>query len=393
MPVRRVPKYRCYEPKNLGLVVINGRQHYLGRYGTPESLAEYHRLVQESLATGSAAGAAPALADPALTVHEVLFLFWDRHATHYRRRDGTPTGELDNYRDALRPPRQLYGSTPARDFSPLKLKAVRKAMVNAGLSRTTINQRVRRIVRVFKWAASEELVPAAVYQALKTVGGLQKGRTEAKEPSPVGPVPDEAVEAVRPHVARQVWAMVELQRRTGMRPGEIIIMRSCDVDTSGDVWIYTPSGHKTAYRGRHRKIFLGPRAQAVLRPWLRTDLEAYLFSPKEAMEEFRRRQRAERKSKLYPSQAMRPRKANPRQRPGARYTTRSYCHAIGYGCKRAGIPGWHPHQLRHNAATWLRKEFGLDVARAVLGHSTPVVTEVYAEIDEGKAIAVMAQVG
>ena len=59
--------------------------------------------------------------------------------------------------------------------------------------------------------------------------------------------------------------------------------------------------------------------------------------------------------------------------------------AIARACKRAGVPRWHPHQLRHNAATWLRKEFGLDVARVILGHSSPVVTEVYAEMDREKA--------
>jgi hypothetical protein len=41
MTRRRIPKYRRYKPKNLGLVVINGRQHYLGAYGSPESVAEY----------------------------------------------------------------------------------------------------------------------------------------------------------------------------------------------------------------------------------------------------------------------------------------------------------------------------------------------------------------
>ena len=79
---------------------------------------------------------------------------------HYRRADGTPTGELDNYRDSLRPLRRLYGRTPAADFGPLALKAVRQAMIDAGLARTTINQRVGRIVRLFKWAVENELVPA-----------------------------------------------------------------------------------------------------------------------------------------------------------------------------------------------------------------------------------------
>jgi hypothetical protein len=35
----------------------------------------------------------------------------------------------------------------------------------------------------------------------------------------------------------------------------------------------------------------------------------------------------------------------------------------------------------------------LDVARAVLGHSSPVVTEVYAELDGAKAAEAMERVG
>ncbi len=57
------------------------------------------------------------------------------------------------------------------------------------------------------------------------------------------------------------------------------------------------------------------------------------------------------------------------------------------------MPKWHPHQLRHNAATRLRKEFGLDTARAVLGHSSTAVTEVYAELDRDKAAHAMARIG
>jgi integrase len=57
------------------------------------------------------------------------------------------------------------------------------------------------------------------------------------------------------------------------------------------------------------------------------------------------------------------------------------------------LPDWHPNHLRHNAATALRKEFGLDVARVILGHSSPAVTEVYAEVDREKAMVVMERVG
>lgn len=64
-------------------------------------------------------------------------------------------------------------------------------------------------------------------------------------------------------------------------------MRTCDLDTSGKLWTYTPERHKAARQGKERRITLGPKAQEVLRPWLRTDLMDYLFSPREAMEELR----------------------------------------------------------------------------------------------------------
>jgi integrase len=63
------------------------------------------------------------------------------------------------------------------------------------------------------------------------------------------------------------------------------------------------------------------------------------------------------------------------------------------GCIRAGVSPWHPHQLRHNAATAIRREFGLDVARAVLGLSTSAVTAVYAEADMEKAAEAMERLG
>ncbi len=78
---------------------------------------------------------------------------------------------------------------------------------------------------------------------------------------------------------------------------------------------------------------------------------------------------------------------------GGRYTTASYRQAIARGCKKADIPGWRPHQIRHNAATWLRREFGLDAARVILGHTSPAVTEVYAEVDRDKAVGIMGRVG
>src|SRR5262249_1349520 len=161
-----------------------------------------------------------------LTVNEVLLSFWRHAEQHYRREDGSPTGEADNYRDALRPLKARYGHTAARDFGPLALRAVRQEMVKAGLSRGTVNARVNRTGRVFKWPASFELVPPSAYEALRTVAGLQRGRSEARESEGVGPVPESHVSDTLPHLPPPVRAMVELQLLTGMRVGEAIVMRA-----------------------------------------------------------------------------------------------------------------------------------------------------------------------
>jgi integrase len=178
-----------------------------------------------------------------------------------------------------------------------------------------------------------------------------------------------------------------------MRPGEVCQIRTIDVDTTGKVWSYVPSSHKTEHHGRSRVIYLGPRAQEVIRPWLRSEPTEYLFSPREAMEEKRAERRQNRKSPMTPSQQARRPKSAPKRSAGDAYQTLSYCRAVKYGCELAGVPNWHPNQLRHNAVTSLRREFGLDTARVILGHSSPAVTEVYAEVDREKALSVMERVG
>src|SRR5262249_35433960 len=146
-----------------------------------------------------------------LTVNELAEAYLD-FADGYYVKNGEPTSEPGNIRLAIRPLRQLYGLTPAREFGPLRLKALPQELIKADLCRNEINRRVRLIVRMFKWAAGEELIPAPVHHGLKAVDGLRRGRSGVRESSPVKPVPDHFVDAIRPHVSRQVWAMIELQR-------------------------------------------------------------------------------------------------------------------------------------------------------------------------------------
>jgi hypothetical protein len=71
---------------------------------------------------------------------------------------------------------------------------------------------------------------------LRAIKGLRKGRTGAREDEKVMPVADGHFEAVKPHVSGQVWTMIELQRLTGMRPGEVCVMRTGDIAMTGGMW-------------------------------------------------------------------------------------------------------------------------------------------------------------
>ena len=408
---------------------MDGRDFYLGPHGTAASRQEYDRLIGEWLQNGRRMPRARASGAPAdLTVVELVAAYW-RHARDYYTGHG---GELGSIKLALGHLKALYSRTPVADFGPLALRTVRQRMVEAGWSRRYVNRQTDKVRRMFRWGVSQELVPATVYQALQAVEGLRRGKTEAPEAEPVRPVPEEHVAAVKDHVSRQVRTMIELQSITGMRPGEVIIMRTRDIDTTGRLWLYRPSSHKTQSAGHERDVYLGPRAQSVVAPWLRPNLDEHLFQPREAEAERRKKAHAERKENGTPLSCGNVpgsnRKRRPGRVPGDRYTVDSYRRAIAAGCETAfGMPPelrdpvtpkqereragedaakrraaraawyalhvWAPNRLRHNAATRLRKDYGLEAAQVILGHRTLTVTQVYAEKNLAAAQKIMAEVG
>jgi hypothetical protein len=166
------PSLSLHAPSGQARVWINGRYHYCGRWGTPEAQDEYERLVGEWFRGQD-------LESRRLTIDELALLYVD-HADRYYRKNGEPTGESKNVRYALRYAIKLFGATRVADFGPLRLKAARQAMIEHGLTRKRINRDVARIVAMFKWGVENEQVPVHVYQALRTVAGLRRGRTEAR---------------------------------------------------------------------------------------------------------------------------------------------------------------------------------------------------------------------
>ena len=399
----RVPSYRHHKPTGQAVVTLGGRDIYLGRWNSSQSRHEYDRIIGEWLASGRT------LPRPTadLMIAELILRFM-HFAKGYYRKAGESTSELDEFKQSLRPVRQLYGMTPAVEFGPIALKAVRLKMLEAGLSRGTINRRVNRIKRLFKWSVAEELLEPSVYQRLATVEGLKQGRTTAREPRPIAPIDDQVVDATLPHLSEVVVDMVRFQRLTGCRPDEVCMMRPIDVDTTGDVWRYRPESHKTQHLGRERIIFVGPKAQDVLRKFLLRDKESYCFAPTESERKRNARRREARQSPMTPSQARRGRKRHPKRPAGDRYTVNSYRRAIHRAVDLANrirakaddgtktpepMPKWSPNRLRHSAATEIRKTFGLEAAQVALGHATADVTQIYAERNSTLAAEVMRKIG
>jgi integrase len=402
-----LPKYRKHKQSGQAIVTLSGRDFLLGPHGTQTSRLEYDRLIMEWLAAGRSSSFGTAAETMSIT--ELVIDYAEYVKSYY---GSGPNSEWHRISRVLRPVRRLYGTTPAAEFGVLQFKAIRQSFIDEGLSRTFINASMRRLIRMFKWGVTEGRLPPSVPQALAMVPGLRRGKTSARETEPVMPVDDKLVDATLPYLPDIVADMVRVQRFTGCRPAEVCMIRPCDIDRSTDPWQYRPQSHKTQHHGRERIIFIGPQAQSVLLRYLARDSKSYCFRPCDSEVKRRSAMHAARKTPL--SCGNRPgsnRRRHPQRRPGVCYNPRSYHQAIRAGCLKAfpvpeQIAGnavaegkwksdhkWCPLQLRHSAATMIRKQFGLEAAQTVLGHSKADVTQIYAERDYTLAARVAREVG
>jgi integrase len=328
---------------------------------------------------------------------------------HYSKH-GKPIGTHENYRPCLRLLRRECGDWPVSAFGPKALKALREKMRLAGNSRRYMNDNADRIRRVFRWGVSEELVPAEVLARLDAVEGVRSGSAGVVEHPPVEPVSDVVVEATLPFLPSVVRDMVRVQRLCGCRPGEVCILRPQDIDRSSEPWIYRPYRHKTEHRGKQRLIFLGPKAQAILLPYLTRNPQSYCFSPADS-ERLRNAARREQRQTPLPKTKQAQPVARPRARPPlAFYTNDSYRRAIERACDKAFPPPkglksaelkawrkahrWAPNQLRHAAATEIcARTASLVAAKEALGHSSVRTTENYVQPQYDLARRIIQEIG
>ena len=388
---------RRYHISGQSVVTLDGKDYYLGTHDSPESLARYAVLVTAYQAGGlklpsgfdlsslepqvaalisSLPSEAPQQqAGQPILVRHVTSAYREHLSEKYR----AAPKELARRRNRCNEIEATYGDLTVREFGPVRLKEYRDTLVSSGLARTYVNHLTNGIIGIFRHGVSVELVPMSTVDRLRTLEPLRYGQTTARETKARQPVSIEDVRATAKFLSPVLKAMVRVQVATGMRPIELFRMRPCDIDRTGDVWVYSPKTHKTMRSGRPKLIPIVGAAREAIEDYLNREPEAYVFSPAESASWYRAVATANRKTPK--SCGNRPgtnRKTNPKRRPKTQFAGTTYQQAVKRAALKAGVPHWYPYQLRHLTATAVRAVLGIEESQALLGHSTALMTAHYA---------------
>ena len=372
------------------IIRISKKEYHLGK-DKKQAEAKARLLLANALTNPKTKAELPTVHYP--TVEQIALMFCDSEASFYC------STRQKLFSQITRELAQLFTELPCNEFSSTELEGYQCWMANKSLSRTTIRGKLRVVRMMFRWAAKKKKCPKDVWESLLTVDNLKKGRSSAKEPKHINPVSLDVMNKTLEFCGPMIRNIILLQFHGGMRPEEVLTMKPCEIHRIGDVWKYVPAHHKNENKELPRNIFLGPKAQAVLLPYLEqmgSQSTEYLFTSARYNTERTTHLRAVRKTKVQPSQqGVRKGRENRKTRMYSTdsYSTKAYRDAIKRAAKRAGVEHWFPYQIRHAAGTLARQIGGLDGAQVFLGHANAQTTEIYAELDESKAAEIARKIG
>lgn len=347
-------------------VSVNGEQIQLGAWGSQEAARAYRRVIS-AWEREHGADPTPVIAVP--TIADLIAAFMSHAAVHYRRADGSQTDEVRAFRKSLQPVLARHGEESPDDFEPADLENVMSDWVRAGHARETINKMAGRVKHVWAWGCPKRLVGAAAAGALRTVRGLQSGRTPAQDYEEVQPAPIRDIAAVLRYCKRHrstgwdKWGIVEAMIRTnylcGARQSEVLTMRGDEIHRTSirvarrtlaipaGAWCFVPTLHKTRSKGKFVRYLIGPRLQRILQPWIDQAGGGYLFPGKEK----------------------------------PHWNNGTWNDAIEFACREMGANKWTPGQLRHSYLTRISHQYGIAAASEAVSHAHLQTTAVYVERD------------
>lgn len=401
---RRLPRMSLHKSSGQARVVLAGKEHYLGKWGTPDAHAKYAALMRAWVDSGGVPPPqhqAPTVVEATYRVRDLqrdYLAFLD--ATGRHQKHGVPTSQRVYVEITLRAFCAFAGELPVHRLRESLLVQWRDRLEgNAKLTRNGINRKVRTLLGVLRWGRARGHVTREAWADCAAIEPLRRGqcgsRPERGRPRRA-PSFDEIERVAAACKSRQVAAMLRLQALTAMRPGEVAAMRWQDIDQRPvqaaegvACWTYHVAAPKTEHHGRTVKYYLPPAAQAILREFPGLP-GAYVFSVEAAMHERRQRLRANRQTPVTDSTR---RIDAARSRVfGARWSSQAYLHHVERACVTAGVDRFTPHEVRHAALTWVANHIGVTAAMAVANHASAQVTARYVHRDEAQALAAVAAV-
>jgi integrase len=351
---------RHHKASGRAYVTVDGRQVYLGAWGSDEARRAYRDVVAQWEAANSPASPRPSTI---VTVAELVL-------AHYEQAKGRYSAdELRAYRVALSPFLRRHMDRDVETILGRDLAEQRDAWRLAGLRRQTINKMLGRLKRVFVWGAQNEYVSETTAGRVRMVAGLRDG--EAPDYEQVHPVPLRAFAATLRQLDRthpMLAAVARVQYYCGARPGEVCRMRGDELHTGSyrvegrtivipdGVTVFAPTRHKVKRKGHHVAYTLGPRAVAALAPHRRG---GYLFT------------------------------LGKRECVDPVY----YASVIAKACEAAGVDRWSPNQLRHNFLTRMDVYAGIELGSAAVRHRSLATTAIYVDRDLGRVADVARKIG
>ena len=397
-PKAKAPTLR-YHISGQSVVTIDGRDFYLGKHDSPESLVRHAVLIgiyqanQLKLPDGfdvrcldaaTVLVANPLQAVPQQQDAEPILL---RHVTaafriEAERKYASQKAERIRCCQICDELDKHDGNCLAAEYGPKRLAAQRQRWVDSGKARVYCNRLTNIVRRIFKFAMSQELIEETVHRRLQSIEALRPGQTTAHETDPIMPVEIEHVRETARQLSPIIKAMIRVQVATGMRPSELCNIRPCDIDRSGPVWMYRPPKHKNKSKGKARAVPIIGDAREAIMDYLNRPATSYCFSPSESDSWNRAKLSASRTG----SGSRKKLQSLPRCKPGENYSASSYRRAITRAAERAKVPHWFPYQLRHLTLTDVRNSLNGEAAQALAGHSRMQMTEHYAKLSESKAI-------
>lgn len=349
-------------------VTIAGRVHYLGQYGSPESMVKFAALLKAhqegTISPVPHAGQVGTIAGMLDSYRS-----WIAGTGRYVKR-GQPTSEQTIIRNALKSFENFAGSRRVSDLGEPLLLAWRDQLErNQQLTRNGINRKARKVLAAIRWARGRGLVPTGAAASCAMFAPLRRGETgERPETGRLRRAVGLAeVDRVADAIEHQPTALLlRFMARVGCRPGEAAGLRWRDIDETpveaAGVVLWTmrvaAENAKTSHHGRTISYPLSPAARAILARIPRGTGASHVFAEN-----------------------------------GVPVNQQKMGREIDRVCRQAGFERFCPHEIRHGAISRACEVGGVLAAMALAGHSKIATTSRYVHADASAAYRVAAALG